>query len=75
MKKLLDAGKRYMKSMDFTDMALLKLCLISFGILIGLCIPSKSKKCFGLLMGILFGSTYIPLMGKLFPALKDGMDD
>jgi len=73
--RYLDAGNRCIKALDFTDLAMLKLCLVSFGLLIGLFIPSKSKKCFGLLMGILFGGSYIALMSKFFTALKDTSDD
>lgn len=74
MKHLLRSSKRYLRNMDLTDMALLKLCLISFGALIGLCIPSRSRKCAALLAGLLFGGIYLPLMAKLFPTLWEDED-
>jgi len=74
MKQLLRGSKQYIRSMDLCDMALIKLCLLSVGILIGLCIPSRSKKCMALLASILFGGTFIPLMGKFVPAVRDALD-
>lgn len=75
MQKLLHSGRRYLKTMDLTDMAALKICLLSLGILIGLFIPSRSKKSTSLLMGVLFAGTYIPLMGKLFSTMSGNAEE
>jgi TRAP-type C4-dicarboxylate transport system permease large subunit len=69
VKNLFGAGKRYMRTMDLSDMALLKLCLISSGILFGLMIPTEAKKRSALAAGFVFVVTYLPLMHKFFPAL------
>ena len=57
--------------MDLTDMAALKICLLSLGVLIGLFVPSKSRKCTSFLMGALFAATYVPLMSKFFGLLGE----
>jgi hypothetical protein len=75
MQKLLRSGRRYLKTMDLTDMSALKVCLLSLGILIGLFIPSRSKKSAGLLMGILFAGTYVTLMSRFFAVMSGGPAD
>ena len=46
MKKLLELGNDYAANSDWTDFALAKFCLCAMGILIGIGIPVKQKKCF-----------------------------
>lgn len=69
MKKLIAAGNLYLKDMDLTDVALLKICLCSLGVLVGLGASKRHKRPAALLAGGLFVGTYIPLMGKLFKVL------
>ncbi len=64
MEKLLHAGNRYLKEMDLEDMAALKLCLISLGTLMGIGVSQKMKKPVGLMAGLLFLGTYVPLMSR-----------
>ncbi len=64
LNKLLCAGNRYLKEMDLADMAALKFCLASMGVLMGLGVSARHKKPVGLLAAILFVGTYIPLMSK-----------
>lgn len=71
MKKLIAAGNLYLKKMDLTDVALLKLCLGSLGVLIGLGCAKRHKKGAGFLAGFLFILTYVPLMGKFLRAVID----
>lgn len=71
MKKLFLCGNRYLEAADLTDFALLKLCLFSIGMLSGLFIPSRMKKCTGLLMAGLFAGTYLPLMSKFLRIVHD----
>jgi hypothetical protein len=66
IEKLTSTGKTYLNEMDLEDMAALKLCLTSLGVLIGLGIPLKGKKPVALLAGFLFTGTYIPLMCRLW---------
>lgn len=76
MCKLIAAGNLYLKKMDLTDVALLKLCVGSLGFLAGLRAARNHKKTAGILASLLFLGTYIPLMGKFFSVLveTDGED-
>lgn len=69
MKNLLSASKRYIKTMTLTDMAQLKLCLVSAGLLLGLCVPSKRKKSVGFFIAPLFGGALVGVMSRFIPAL------
>ena len=51
MKKLIAAGNLYLKKMDLTDIALLKLCLGALGVLIGLGAARRHRKSAGVLAG------------------------
>ena len=69
MKKLIAAGNLYLKKMDLTDIALLKLCLGALGVLIGLGAARRHRKSAGVLAGLVFCLTYLPLMGRYFRAI------
>ena len=75
VEKFLRAGNRYLKDMDLEDMAALKFCLGSMGILMGIGIPARLKKPVGLVAGLLFVGTYIPLMSKFVDAFHEVGDD
>ena len=66
MKKLFDTANRYIVSSDWKTIAVLKLCLISLGMMIGIAIDKKDRK--PVFLGALgvFAATYIPLMVKFF---------
>lgn len=66
IEKLTNTGKVYLTEMDLEDMAMLKLCLTSLGVLMGLGIPLKLKKPATLMAGFLFAGTYVPLMYRLW---------
>ncbi len=72
MKKLFDAANRYIETSDWKTIAVLKFCLISLGVMIGMAIGKKSRRpvFFGAL-GV-FAATYVPLMVKFFKVFKDG---
>lgn len=72
MKKLIAAGNLYLKKMDLFDIALLKLCLGALGVLIGLGVARKHRKSAGVLAGLVFCLTYVPLMGRFFRAIVTG---
>lgn len=69
MNKLVAAGKLYLKKMDLFDVALLKLCVGSLGVLVGLAAARKHRKGAGMAAGLIFCLTYVPLMGRFFRAL------
>ncbi len=62
MKKLFVAANRYVETSDWKIIAVLKFCLVSLGMMIGIAIREKDRKplFFGAL-GI-FIATYVPLM-------------
>ena len=64
MKKLIAAGNLYLKKMDLTDIALLKLCLGALGVLIGLGAPRRHRKSAGGLAGLVFCRTHPALLGR-----------
>ncbi len=70
MKKLLDYADRYIENSTWKDMAMLKFCLFSLGILAGMQIPKKDKKEAGILALAVFVLTYIPLMKKLVDMIR-----
>ena len=66
MKKMFAAADRYLETSDWKIIAVLKFCLISLGMMIGMQIKPKYKK--NIFLGSLgvFAVTYIPLMAKFF---------
>jgi hypothetical protein len=48
MKKLLDAANHYIKTSDWKIIAVLKFCLISLGVMIGMQVKPKQKSSFSL---------------------------
>ena len=66
MKKLFEAANRYIETSDWKIIAVLKFCLISLGMILGMIIKPRHKKI--VLTGALvtFFVTYIPLMYKFF---------
>lgn len=74
--KLFRIADRYCRESSWKTLALLKICLFSIGIIVGILIPKERKK---LIMGAgaaAFLATYIPLMGKFFLTWKEeGQED
>ncbi|POP31351.1 permease of phosphate ABC transporter [Lactonifactor longoviformis] len=65
MKELFACADQYVQESDWKDLALIKFCLCSIGVMIGLAIPKERKKLPLLLAAAVFVVTYIPLMMKL----------
>ena len=66
MKKLFDYADSYLKKCDWRDLALIKFCLFSIGIMAGLRIPERHRKNVMTAALAVFAVTYIPLMAKFF---------
>ncbi len=66
MKKLFDAANHYIETSDWKIIAVLKFCLISLGVMIGMQIRPEQKKAVFLGALSVFGLTYVPLMIKFF---------
>lgn len=71
MNKLFDAADRYIRASDWKTIAVLKFCLISLGMMIGMLIRPQHKK--GVMTGALcvFVLTYVPLMAGFAMALLE----
>ena len=71
MSRLFEAAKRYIETSDWTIIAVLKFCLISLGMMIGMLIGPRRKKA--VMTGALcvFVLTYVPLMAGFAGALLE----
>jgi len=65
MRELLNYANGYIRKMNVSDIAMLKVCLCSLGLLAGLAIPKKHKKKAAGIAATTFAFTYAPLMTKL----------
>lgn len=72
MKNLLNYANRYMEKADWKDMALLKVCLCSIGVIIGTSVSNKTKKPVKKSAEFIFVVTYIPLMIKAVVVFLEG---
>lgn len=64
MKKLFGWADGYLKECTWKDMALLKFCLGSLGVLAGLQIPQTRRRIAAWTAGLIFIFTYVAVMGK-----------
>ena len=71
MKKLFCYADRYIRKSDWKDLAMIKFCLFSMGILAGMRIPEKNRKQAGWIAAVVFAVTYIPLMAKFFSVITE----
>lgn len=64
MKKILEYVNVYVDRCGIKDLALLKICLCAVGVIIGLSIPEKKKKCPLAAAGFVFTFSYVLLMAQ-----------
>ena len=66
MKKLFEVADRYIGQSDWKTIAVLKFCLISLGLMVGISLrPEHKKPVFFGALGV-FLASYIPLMVKFY---------
>lgn len=65
MHKWLSYANEYVRQSDWKDLALIKLCLCSAGVLIGMSLAKRVKKLATFGAMAVFIATYLPLMWKL----------
>ena len=71
MRRLFEAANRYIETSDWKIIAVLKFCLISLGMMIGMQIkPAHKKSVFLGALGV-FVATYVPLMTKFYRVFTD----
>ncbi|MBC5736738.1 MULTISPECIES: permease of phosphate ABC transporter [Oscillospiraceae] len=75
MKQLIAAGNLFLKKMDLTDMALVKLCTGSLGVLLGLRAARKHRKGAGFAAGVMFVLTLLPLLAKWINAVTNADEE
>lgn len=71
MEKLFQVADEYIKGMKWQDLALLKFCLCAAGIIIGITAPKRWRKGLLAAAAVVFAVTYIPLMAKFVPAMRN----
>ena len=74
MKILFDAADVYLKQSNWKDLALVKFCLFSMGLLCGLIAKKKNSKGLALGAFAVFITTYVALMADFLPMLKNELD-
>ena len=65
MKNLFAIADEYLRQSDWRDLALIKFCLFSMGVLAGVLAPKNRRKLVVSLAAATFVVTYLPLMAKL----------
>lgn len=70
MKKLFEYADAYVARSDWKDLAMLKICLFSIGLIAGVFIPGRHKKAVVTGAAVVFFITYIPLMAKFFDIME-----
>ncbi|MBR7045547.1 MAG: permease of phosphate ABC transporter [Lachnospiraceae bacterium] len=71
MKKLFVIANRYIENSDWKIIAVLKFCLISLGMLLGMLIREDHKKKVRPAAAGIFFLTYVPLMAKFYRTMKE----
>ena len=71
MKKLFRAANRYIETSDWKIIAVLKFCLISLGMMVGMQIKPEHKKAVFSGSLCVFLATYIPLMYKFYKVFTE----
>ena len=64
MRKLFEVADRYVETSDWKIIAVLKFCLISLGVILGMEVKEKSRKPVFIAAVSVFIATYIPLMTR-----------
>ena len=71
MKKLFEAANRYIVTSDWKIIAVLKFCLISLGMMLGMWIKPKHRKSIFIGALCVFIASYISLMVRFYRVFTD----
>lgn len=69
MKRIFASADEFVRESDWKDLAVLKFCLLSLGLLAGMQIAEKCKKSVRIAASTVFILTYVPLMAKYLKIL------
>lgn len=69
MKELIKHVNNYIKHCNWKDIAILKACLCSLGVMIGIVVPKEKKKPIFIIAFLTYIITYIPTMIKFIKCI------
>ncbi len=64
MNRIFASADEFLRQSGWKDIAVLKFCLLSLGLLAGMQIAEKCKKSARIAASVVFAITYVPLMVK-----------
>lgn len=70
MRKLFEFADKYITVLNWQKFSMIKFCLISLGVLIGILVPTNLKLIVGIVAGFIFACTYILIMAHFFKMWK-----
>lgn len=71
MKRLFASADEFLRESDWRDLALVKFCLFSMGLLAGLQVTERRRKRVRIAASAVFLLTYVPLMAKFLGILSE----
>lgn len=69
MKRIFASADAFIRESDWKDLAILKFCLLSLGLLAGMQVSQRCKRGVRIAALAVFAVTYIPLMAKYLKIL------
>ncbi|MBE6988424.1 MAG: permease of phosphate ABC transporter [Clostridia bacterium] len=75
MEKLLKMANDYIKTMDWKDITLVKLCVFFAGVALGSLVSPRNKKTVFFMALVIFVASYIPCMVKLVQFYLENNED
>lgn len=71
MERLITIANQYVKESDWKLITMLKMCLLSLGVMIGISLPRKHKNMVFAICVPVFFVTYVPMLVKLIKLIKE----
>lgn len=71
MKRLFESANLYLRKSTWKDLAMIKFCLFSMGIIVGILLKEDFTKIVFICALFVFVITYIPLMMKYYRVFKE----
>lgn len=68
--KITKCATRYAKQANWVDLGLLKVCVGSVGVIIGLCLPKEGKKTALAGASVAFSLAFCPLIYRFFKSVS-----
>ncbi|NCB62141.1 MAG: hypothetical protein EOM52_00755 [Clostridia bacterium] len=69
LKNLMTAAKRFVNEMELKDIAIMKICLIAFGVLTGLALPKRARRPSAFFAALIFLGTWGTMMFRFLASL------